>query len=192
MGDTRNISLEDVARHFANNGYHPRSLSITEFEDYATSRRNLIEGRHSGATDEWNSYPTLAEMNILYPPAHASNQTSGPPRNLYPNLSLDLRSSSGDPRPATPEGPALSRSSGTMSPDFPDHYVPPTPHSVPLDNEAAGSLPTEAISWADDLFVVNNNSVPTVNNIAPVSSAVDPTTKPLPPSRPATPMDSTD
>ncbi|KAI0037984.1 hypothetical protein FA95DRAFT_1578471, partial [Auriscalpium vulgare] len=90
LGDTRNISLEDVARHFASNGYQPRSQAITEFEEYAIRRRNTIEHRPPSATTEWGSYPTLAAMHVEYPPVHGPALSAGPPRNLYSNMSLDL------------------------------------------------------------------------------------------------------
>ncbi|KAI0040191.1 hypothetical protein FA95DRAFT_1611998 [Auriscalpium vulgare] len=151
-GNTRNLSLEDVARHFANHGYHPRSLSITELEEYAAGRRNIIEGRPLLSTAEWESSPTLAEMGTLYPPTHATAPSAGPHRNLYPNMSLDLRPANGATRAQTPEGPPLPPHAGSLSPDFPSHYVPPTPQFVPLTSEAAGPLPVEAASWADDLY----------------------------------------
>ncbi|KAI0038529.1 hypothetical protein FA95DRAFT_1613318, partial [Auriscalpium vulgare] len=151
-GDTRNISIEDVARHFAANGYQPRSLSVNELEEYAVGRRNAIEGRPLSATTEWGSYPTLADMQKQYPPIHAPSQTAGPTRNLYSNMSLDFRGAAESPRSRTPEGPALSATTGSMSPDFPSHYTPPTPHFVPIDDAAAEPLPFGSGSWADDDF----------------------------------------
>ncbi|KAI0038530.1 hypothetical protein FA95DRAFT_1613313 [Auriscalpium vulgare] len=212
LADTRNLSIEDVARHFASNGYQPRSLSITEFEEYACGRRNVIEGRPYTSTSEWSSYPRLAEMNTVYPPVHAASQANGPPRNLYANMSLDFRRTGPVARAATPEGPTLaspSSFSGSMSPDFPAHYVPPTPHFVPISDDVALPLPTEANSWADDLPAVNNSSGtsssviaarPTteaaqealVNNIATRQITVEPASLPLPASRSATPMDATE
>ncbi|KAI0040651.1 hypothetical protein FA95DRAFT_1576834 [Auriscalpium vulgare] len=192
QGDTRNISLEDVARHFASNGYQPRSLSVTEFEEYAIGRRNATEHRPSSSTTEWTSYPTLADMQTRYPVIHAPPQTAGPARNLYSNMSLDFRNTSDAPRARTPEGPSLSRTSGSMSPDFPIHYSPPTPHFVPIEDAAAEPLPTGSGSWADDNFAVNNSSVATVNNTTTVAPAVDPAALPLPHSRSVSPMDESD
>ncbi|KAI0038523.1 hypothetical protein FA95DRAFT_1613320 [Auriscalpium vulgare] len=206
-GDARNLTIVNVARHFANNGYQPRSLAVTEFQEYAAGRRNVTEGRPRMSTEEWVTPPTLAAMNIAYPPLHAAPPSAGPPRNIYPNRSLDLRAANTAARSTTPEGPALVHSSGTMSPDFPLHYVPPTPHSVPLSDELAGALPLESRSWADDDFAVNNSlgmsSVPpvvqssidvaqdpSVNNLGTDHSTVDPASVPIPPSRSATPMDS--
>ncbi|KAI0038972.1 hypothetical protein FA95DRAFT_1577781 [Auriscalpium vulgare] len=208
-GDTRNLSMEDVARHFANQGYHPRSLTITELEEYAAGRRNITENRPLSSTAEWTSSPTLAEMNVLYPPVHAPAQTAGPHRNLYPNMSLDLRTASGTTRAQTPEGPSLPAHDGSLSPDFPSHYVPPTPQFLPLSDAVAGPLPVEDASWADDLYAVSNSVIAStlvgtaqlpadveqennVNNMSTVDSAVDPASQPLPASRSATPMDATD
>ncbi|KAI0038522.1 hypothetical protein FA95DRAFT_1613325 [Auriscalpium vulgare] len=193
MGDTRNISLEDVARHFASNGYQPRSQAVREFEEYAVSRRNTTERRSPNETAEWESYPTLAGMHEQYPPIHAPAHYTGPPRNLYANMSLDLRATNDTPRSRTPEGPVLSSTTtGSMSPDFPAHYTPPTPHFVPIEDHIAGPLPPELSSWADDDFTVNNSLGSNVNNINPGSSAVDPAALPLPASRSVTPMDATD
>ncbi|KAI0045612.1 hypothetical protein FA95DRAFT_1607582 [Auriscalpium vulgare] len=190
--DTRNLSIEDVARHFASNGYQPRSLAISECEEYAIGRRNVIENRPINSTAEWSSYPRLADMSSLYPVVHAPGPSAGPPRNLYANMTLDLRASNAPARSLTPEGPVLTRAPGSLSPDFPDHYEPPTPHFVPISDADAPKLPAEVTSWADELYAVNNSTVTTVNNTVLAESAVNPAALPLPASRSASPMDATE
>ncbi|KAI0038532.1 hypothetical protein FA95DRAFT_1613308 [Auriscalpium vulgare] len=207
--DTRNLSFEDVAMHFASLGYQPRSVSITEIEEYATRRRNIIEGRSPLSSEEWTTSPQLAEMIVRYPPVNAYSQSSGPQRNRYPNMGIDLRTSKGADRATTPEGPTLSPSSGSMSPDFPAHYEPPTPRTMPLAEDVVGPLPPLApLSWADEPYAVNNIlgassaahggsqtdviQAATVNNIPPLASAVNLASVPLPASRAATPMDASD
>ncbi|KAI0042594.1 hypothetical protein FA95DRAFT_1575631 [Auriscalpium vulgare] len=169
-GDTRNLSFADVARHFARNGYQPRSLAVSELEEYAAARRNLTDHRPRSSTAEWGSFPTLAEMN--------------------PRLA-----------PSRQRVPALAPSSGSMSPDFPAHYEPSTPHFVPIADDTAGPLPPVAASWADDDYSVNNSlassqpdagQVDNVNNSSTAVSAVDPASIPTPMSRSVTPMDASE
>ncbi|KAI0037401.1 hypothetical protein FA95DRAFT_1614249 [Auriscalpium vulgare] len=208
-GDTHNLAIEDVARHFAQLGYQPRSISITEIEEYATRRRNVIEGRSPLSNEEWTSSPRLSEMAIRYPPINSHSQSARPPCNLYPNMALDLRTTNSVERAKTPEGPTLSPSSGSMSPDFPAHYEPPTPYVVPLAGEVAGAVPPLSLSWADEPIAVNNifGAPPTVtsggsstdaiqgvvvNNNPSINSAVRPADVPLPASRLVTPMDATE
>ncbi|KAI0037593.1 hypothetical protein FA95DRAFT_1614059 [Auriscalpium vulgare] len=73
-----------------------------------------------------------------------------------------------------------------MSPDFPAHYVPPTPYVIPSDS-LLEPLQLDATSWADDTF-----AEATVNNIPTITSVVEPAALPLSASRSATPMDATD